>query len=84
MQILPTQTPNAKMHGEDIVVRIQDDIEIRMTLHEALAFTIEVQRCAGAALEASRHIQPDPCQIIAFPSLKGRSAIVAPRHAGRA
>lgn len=74
MQIIPTIAPNAKMHGEDIVVRVQDDIDIRMTLHEALSFSMSIQKVAREALQASRYIEPTEAQIIAFPTRTARRA----------
>lgn len=68
MQIIPTIAPNAKMHGEDVVIRVQDDIDIRMSLHEALSFSMSVQKVAREALQASRYIEPIEAQIIAFPT----------------
>lgn len=74
MQIIPTHTPNAKIYGEDIIVRVQDDLDIRMSLHEAMAFASSVMRQTNIAIERSRHVQPDEAVIIAFPSHMARRA----------
>ena len=74
MQIIPTHAPNAKLHGENIIVRIQDDVDIRMTLHEAMAFAQGIMARAREAIEESRYIEPDEAQIIAFPVHAARRA----------
>ncbi|MBY6015126.1 hypothetical protein KUV75_09470 [Qipengyuania gaetbuli] len=74
MQIIPTLKPIANMHGEDIIVPIQEDVSICLTLHEATALFMSVSHLVREALEASRYIEPTEAQIIAFPTRTARRA----------
>ena len=74
MQIIPTIKPVAKMQGEDIVIPVQEDVAIRLTLHEAMALAQSVMGQARDAIQASRYIEPTEAQIIAFPVHAARRA----------
>ena len=72
MLLIPTTTPNAKFANEQITVAIQDDIQLRMTLHEAVRFAQSIMTEAKNAIHASRFVEPELCEVIPFPSKLAR------------
>ena len=74
MQIIPTIKPVAKMHGEDIVIPVQEDVTIRLSLNEAMSLAQSTMRQVREALETARFVKADEAQIIAFPVHAARRA----------
>lgn len=74
MLLIPTVNPRAKFDDEKLTVAIQEDVQLRMTLHEAINLAQSIMREVKPAIQASRYVEPKECAIIAFPTHATRRA----------
>lgn len=78
-----TAPPVATFEGDRIICNVQDDVQISMTVHEAMRLARSLQGVATIAI-TNAAIEEPACEVIAFPAAKVRKAIVAARKAARA
>ena len=74
MLLIPTVAPKANFANEHITVAIQEDVQLRMSLHDSINLAQSVMREARDAIQTSRFVEPEECAIIAFPFQAARRA----------
>lgn len=74
MQITPTTAFAATRDDQHIIIDIQKDVQLRLTVHEAMHLGRTATRAAAQAMDAARFIKPDKCEVIALPSNRTRRA----------
>ncbi len=68
MQLTLTTSPVATRDGEHIIIPVQDDVALRLTVHEAMRLGQSACREASKAVIEARYIEPTECEIVAFPA----------------
>ena len=66
MQITPTTAFAATRDDQHIIIEVQKDVQLRLTVHEAMHLGRSASRAAALAMEEARHIEPQECEVIAF------------------
>lgn len=78
-----TTSPLATFENDRIICNVQDDVQISMTVHEAVRLMYSLKSEALKAI-TNAAIEAPACEVIAFPAAKVRKAIVAARKAAKA
>lgn len=63
MQLIPTVVTLARFDGEHVIIPIQEDVQLRLSVHEAMSLGQSAIRASRGAIDRSR----SQAEIIAFP-----------------
>ena len=81
MILTPTVPTVASFGGDRITLDIQEGVQLSLTVHEAMLISRALAGEATTAMQTARFVEPEPCQVIAFPAAKVRKALAKERKA---